>query len=50
VYPVSGKVAMSFVGDLSADEREEGLNRDEDILILPDASEQRPGKYFVHVN
>lgn len=40
------KVRMSFLGSRSTSERERGLNHDEDALILPDASEPRPGKCF----
>jgi hypothetical protein len=40
------KVRMSFLAGRSASDRERGLNHDEDLLILPDVSESRPGKCF----
>jgi hypothetical protein len=37
---------MSLLGVGSVGNRERGLNNDEDLLISPDASEPRAGRYF----
>jgi hypothetical protein len=46
VLSLADKVRMAFLAGRSANERERGLNREGDLLILPDASDPRPGKSF----